>query len=833
MKKKYKLFFFIGIFSFFFSGCTQTLQPEKEEQQQEQKGTVIQENANEIELEKEPVSEKIGGNLPVSRALAAKMICLAFHDNAEIASMDNEITFIDVSEEDWFYPYINMMGIEGYMKGSGETFQPLEPLSLFEAQVLIDKMNPNNKTKIKITDDTKNKPISYSLWCELYQKTLKELSKEKTIAEEFELTEKELIIFSTPANGDMDSWHMATDQGIYSFSGYAMDAYVDKKVKFLVKGQEIVEAMEIVEKSPVLEGAYLQKQEGNKIAVFMGGAWRDFTYHAVIEETFPCIADLKLENGQITEMAFINEKKSGIVKKSDAGCIELEKDGELKIRTNVKIYEENKDQVNWKGIRHLICGADTADYYLKNEEICAAVIRRDAFPEKIRIVLSQTGFTGYLHDSVTLSFQGDYLIKNRTGQKQIQSGEKLVLTKEDTQGLFSENRIILVPQQKENKITIESISRGGGAAPAYLGNIEIEKRANGFVILNETEMETYLCGVVPSEMPASYGVEAAKVQAVTARSYAHNQYYANKYFTYGANVDDSTQCQVYNNTKENETSSQGVKETEGICLTYQGEIISANFFSTSGGSRANSGEVWADMGSKKFPAFTPEYASAGKEYTKGDYGDLSTEENASAFFKDWTVEGYDKESGWFRWKVQLSAEELNAIIKANLKTAYNRNHFLVKTLQSNGVYRSRAIEDIGEITDIRVGKRGQGGNAMELVIKGTKKEVLVMTEYNIRKVLAPVQKLEGKNPIVISCINGVQMENYSMMPSAFFAIEKDISPEGKLLSVTFYGGGNGHGVGMSQNGVRGLLKEGYTYDEIVKHYFKGTELTKKTKKELN
>ncbi len=43
----------------------------------------------------------------------------------------------------------------------------------------------------------------------------------------------------------------------------------------------------------------------------------------------------------------------------------------------------------------------------------------------------------------------------------------------------------------------------------------------------------------------------------------------------------------------------------------------------------------------------------------------------------------------------------------------------------------------------------------------------------------------------------------------------------------FYGGGYGHGVGMSQNGVKGMIDAGYGYEDILKHYYKGISITKK------
>ncbi len=63
------------------------------------------------------------------------------------------------------------------------------------------------------------------------------------------------------------------------------------------------------------------------------------------------------------------------------------------------------------------------------------------------------------------------------------------------------------------------------------------------------------------------------------------------------------------------------------------------------------------------------------------------------------------------------------------------------------------------------------------------------------------------------------------MPSVFFVMNKEYE-NGELSAVTFYGGGNGHGVGLSQNGVMGMLGAGYTFDEILTHYYSGAAVTR-------
>jgi stage II sporulation protein D len=65
------------------------------------------------------------------------------------------------------------------------------------------------------------------------------------------------------------------------------------------------------------------------------------------------------------------------------------------------------------------------------------------------------------------------------------------------------------------------------------------------------------------------------------------------------------------------------------------------------------------------------------------------------------------------------------------------------------------------------------------------------------------------------------------MPSAFFVFDKRYNELGALNSVVFYGGGYGHGAGMSQYGVTGMIDAGYTLVDILKYYYGRVGLTRK------
>jgi len=124
--------------------------------------------------------------------------------------------------------------------------------------------------------------------------------------------------------------------------------------------------------------------------------------------------------------------------------------------------------------------------------------------------------------------------------------------------------------------------------------------------IEEVPLEDYIVGVVSSEMPASYEMEALKAQALTARTYLIRQILDGNDINLpdGADVADTVLYQVYKNDEElkelwgNDYQwkisriQKAVMETEGEVITYEKEPITATFFSTSNGYTENSEEYW-------------------------------------------------------------------------------------------------------------------------------------------------------------------------------------------------------------------------------------------------
>lgn len=144
-------------------------------------------------------------------------------------------------------------------------------------------------------------------------------------------------------------------------------------------------------------------------------------------------------------------------------------------------------------------------------------------------------------------------------------------------------------------ITLEGLKKGHTITPRYRGDMLIKPsktNSKKIRVINKVKIEDYLKQVVPSEMPESFGVEALKAQAVAARTYALSDYLKNRYEKDGFHVKDTTESQVYNNAKENESSTKAIEATSGKVLMNDGKPIDAKYFSTSSGFTEAANYIW-------------------------------------------------------------------------------------------------------------------------------------------------------------------------------------------------------------------------------------------------
>ena len=116
----------------------------------------------------------------------------------------------------------------------------------------------------------------------------------------------------------------------------------------------------------------------------------------------------------------------------------------------------------------------------------------------IRVLIMDNGYSNIVHPSVTISSAKGLTLTCGEEKEDWDKSDSLTIAPDDAR--FGKGNIRI--QAKEGKVTLSSIKRGYGT-PSYSGIIELRTTAEGIVIINELPVETYLCGVVPSEMPAS------------------------------------------------------------------------------------------------------------------------------------------------------------------------------------------------------------------------------------------------------------------------------------------------------------------------------------------
>jgi stage II sporulation protein D len=390
----------------------------------------------------------------------------------------------------------------------------------------------------------------------------------------------------------------------------------------------------------------------------------------------------------------------------------------------------------------------------------------------IRVLIKTENYEGIFHKELRAVSEEKILVKGKEDGRVYESGFDFSFSSGD--GILCLNgearpdfpACLILEQSGEGGaegICLSSLERAYGI-PVYEGRLEICMTKEGFTVVNELPLETYLKYVVPSEMPSSWQMEALKAQAVCARTYACAEMEEYAYPEYAAHVDDSVSYQVYNNQADTERTDTAVEETRGQVLTCEGQPITACYFSTSCG------------------------------YT-GD-GNVSEEEFAD-FLSERDEGCYDADSPWYRWEVQVDVKTLSEHLNAALASQK---------------------QNVGTIRSMEVLERNKVGAVSLLRVTGSKDTVEIATEYNVRAYL----NAQGCN---ITRADESQVEGGTLLPSACMVITPVTDNKGSLKAFSFRGGGFGHGIGMSQNGAQKMAGLGKNYEEILSFYYSNAELT--------
>ncbi len=553
----------------------------------------------------------------------------------------------------------------------------------------------------------------------------------------------------------------------------------------------------------ILSNVWLVQAEGNRLEVLYDGEQKEYRLASPLQSPLEkCIVDVMVEQGVVTGLTVQKDTIEAKVLRIGEDFVELEGYGVLELEEGSRVYRMYGalEESSWQEV---LVGYTTSAFVLAGDKVCAALIQKPVEVTLVRVLLQTSSYGGYYHDTLEYGSDTGFYISDGAGKTEWQeAGSRMVLTPE----LVKEygGRVYLGTEKEEGKLSLYNVKRAVGV-PSYRGTLEVALSEGKLLVVNEISLEEYLYGVLPSEMPESFGAEALKAQAVCARSYACNQLKANRFCTYGAHVDDSMNCQVYQNYGETEAAVEAVKATFGKILSRDGECVTAYYFSCSYGHTSDSVDIWGDSAGTRFEGVVQAEQKSTGELT-----------NTRAFeqFLDSDREWYDEESVWFRWNTILGTE-LNEQILQRLKERQKvvPDMILVKVSERGDEMRFEQgeVERFGALQDIYIAERGDSGVITRLVLVGSEATYLIQKEYNIRYVLAPLQ--------VVYLQDGSTTSNMSLLPSAYFTVEK-----GESYFVV-RGGGHGHGTGMSQYGAKYLAAAGKSFEEILRHYYQDTDIT--------
>lgn len=523
-----------------------------------------------------------------------------------------------------------------------------------------------------------------------------------------------------------------------------------------------------------------------------------------VYDTFEDIADIYFAEGRLSYISTYDERVSGKLLSVSDDKIELEGLGFYSYRDNLAVYKLY-GQKEYYTKADLKIGYDFTDFVLDKEgEIVAGLVTREEKMDCIRVVVKTTGFASAYHESITFTCDSDFLVN----EEHHLAGEEITVNADDERLL--QGRIYIRPETNLARTTIKSIERDQGV-PSYRGSFEIAKASEGLLLVNELLLEEYLYSVVPSEMPASYPVEALKAQAVSARTYAYQRMVHSGLKEYGAHVDDSAAFQVYNNIKESESTTIAIRETQGQIAMIGENLAETYYYSTSCGFGTDIG-AWHSSGEENYSYLVSKHIAKGD----ADAGNITDEEVFRNYIMNTDENDFEAAEGWYRWRYEtnLNIDRLNE----NLVKRYEASAKSVLVPDENGDFVPGKPPVFTKIVRIAVVKRGNGGVMDELLIEGAEGYVKVVGEHAIRSVLA-------NEKTTLTRQNGSESTVSSLLPSAFGVI--DVQVDGETNAVTAYavtGGGYGHGIGMSQNGAKYMALEGMTCGDILQFFYEGVTI---------
>ena len=383
--------------------------------------------------------------------------------------------------------------------------------------------------------------------------------------------------------------------------------------------------------------------------------------------------------------------------------------------------------------------------------------------------------------------------------------------------------LTFTPQDDQNSFSLYDVTIGLNyhwerqETQVFSGTLKLVVDEEKIVAINILPVEEYLTSVISSEMNANSSMELLKAHAVVSRSWLFAQIEKRKalsgkdegFFSFTKTKEEyirwydredhtifdvcaDDHCQRYQGITKatNATVAEAVKATRGRLLMYDKKICDARYSKCCGGATEEFENCWENT---HYP-----YLSSIRDTDKEEnlpLPDLTKEEEAEYWIRkapksfcdthdkkilSQILNNYDQETtDFYRWKVRYTQAELAELIRTNTKSDY------------------------GDIIDLIPVQRGPSGRICKLKIVGTLKTFTIGKEMEIRRVLS----------------------NSHLFSSAF-VVDKGEVKEGIPQNFILSGAGWGHGVGLCQIGAAVMGEKGYSYEEILLHYYKGAEIRK-------
>ena len=405
----------------------------------------------------------------------------------------------------------------------------------------------------------------------------------------------------------------------------------------------------------------------------------------------------------------------------------------------------------------------------------------------------------------------------RCGKQVVELSEGRILWEN---ALYDE--LLFEPTDAQSSFTLEDVTIGVNfhwerkEAQTFLGKLRFIVQNNNICAINELPVETYLTSVISSEMRATSSLELLKAHAVISRSWLLAQMEQRKaennnvekqpsFFKTNEEIvrwydrEDHKQfdvcaddhCQRYQGITKaaNKHVVEAIQQTAGEILTSHGEICDARYSKCCGGAVEEFQYCWENIkkpylqalpdtlpDTTPLPDLTDEAVARQWILSSPDTFCNTTDQKVlSQVLNDFDQETTD----FYRWTQTYSQAEVKQLLEEKLEVQF------------------------GDIIDLVPLSRGKSGRIYRLKIVGKERTLIIGKELEIRRALSK-----------------------SHLYSSAFIVEKADIKDGVPQKFIIKGAGWGHGVGLCQIGAAMMGKQGYRYEEILLHYYKGAEITK-------